>query len=197
MINWNNWSNKLQIRWVLYYFDYDWPVTTLKICLSPGLTWADNDWWSSSSWTFLEQPQHFKPTPASRYPHRTKNLIFPVAPRTFWQTEFTSCQEKHLSFHFLKGKTRTIKIPPSFGCFASPKMHKMHVRCKDANFLCNFFANFLSSKWFNAYSEEPHCCKFKKPNKKDNLLKLPQKSRSSIWPSYFVLYWWFQFLRYV
>ena len=120
-------------------------VTTLKICLSPGLTWADNDWWSSSSWTFLEQPQHFKPTPASRYPHRTKNLIFPVASRTFWQTEFTSCQEKHLSFHFLKGKTRTIKIPPSFGCFASPKMHKMHVRCKDANFLCNFFLQIFSA----------------------------------------------------
>ena len=142
MINWNNWSNnKLQIRRVLYYFDYNWPRWPLKFVFLQG-------WLGPTKIGDLPPAERFSnnlniQTNASPiYPHRTKNLIFPVASRTFWQTEFTSCQEKHLSFHFLKGKTRTIKIPPSFGCFASPKMHKMHVRCKDANFLCNFFCNF-------------------------------------------------------
>ena len=154
---------------------------TIKICLYPGLAWADKDWWSSSSWTFLEQPQHFKPTPA-RYIRTERKIWFSrgiqdiLTERVY---DNTSCQEKHLSFHFSKGKTRTIKIPPSFGCFASLKMHKMHVRCKDANFLCNFFGNFLSRKWLNAFSENPAAVNSRSQNEKDNLLKLPPNQAAS------------------
>ena len=166
MINWNNWSNnKLQIRRVLYYFDYNWPRWPLKFVffqgwlgptkigdLPPAERFSNNLNISNQ-----RQPDISAQNEKSDFSRGIQDIL------TNRVYDSTSCQEKHLSFHFLKGKTRTIKIPPSFGCFASPKMHKMHVRCKDTSFLCNFLANFHSSKWLNANSEEPHCCKFKKP----------------------------------
>ena len=178
MINWNNWSNnKLQIRRVLYYFDYNWPRWPLKFVFLQGwlgpTTIGDlppaERFSNNLNISNQRQPSISAQNEKSDFSRGIQDIL------TNRVYDSTSCQEKHLSFHFLKGKTRTIKIPPSFGCFASPKMHKMHVRCKDANFLCNFFAIFLSSKWFNAYSEEPHCSKFKKPKQERWFVKIGPK----------------------
>ena len=57
--------------------------------------------------------------------------------------------------------------------------HQRCIRCTwDAKmqiFCAIFFAIFLSSKWFNAYSEEPHCSKFKKPKQERWFVKIAPK----------------------
>ena len=169
MINWNNWSNnKLQIRRVLYYFDYNWPRWPLKFVFLQG-------WLGPTKIGDLPPAERFSNNlniSNQRQPDisaQNEKSDFPVVSRTL-----SSCQEKHLSFHFLAKQEQSKSHQAS-----DALRHQRCIKCTwDAKmqiFCAIFFAIFLSSKWFNAYSEEPHCSKFKKPKQERWFVKIAPK----------------------
>ena len=158
--------------------------------MNPGLT--GSNWWSS----FLRLSPRNSSSRDTNQPTRKSAQIFPelnFAKSLGIISMNTICGE-HLGFHVSKSAwkilQRTIKRlnrPTVRWCIAWLKMHKMHLKCKNATFLCE--------TCFKTELGANNAVKPKSKNKKQTIWVLIGENNTR--PSSFILYWWFQFLPYV
>ena len=171
-INWNNWSNKLQIRCVLYYFDYNWPRWPLKLVFLQG-------WLGPTTIGDLPPAERFSNNlniSNQRQPDisaQNEKSDFPVVSRTL-----SSCQEKHLSFHFLAKQEQSKSHQAS-----DALRHQRCIKCTwDAKirvFCAIFWQIFTAANGWMPTVKNPTAVNSRSQNEKVNMLKLPPNQAAS------------------
>ena len=150
--------------------------------MNPGLT--GSNWWSS----FLRLSPRNSSSRDTNQPTRKSAQIFPelnFAKSLGIISMNTICGE-HLGFHVSKSAwkilQRTIKRlnrPTVRWCIAWLKMHKMHLKCKNATFLCETcFKTELGAK---------KCCETEKEKQETNNLSSDRRKQHRAFLFYFIL----------